>query len=107
MWRSFADLATLQAADAAFDSLGSASTIADIVAANEVYGKALDDVVSSAKDVASISTEPIEDAYAHLDAAIDDIAGDATIAEALISIFDELDAVDRAYEEAFSGVICP
>ncbi len=102
-----ADLATLQAADAAFDGLSSASSIDDVQAANEAYADALDDVVSSANDLAEIRSQPIEDAYDSLDAAIDDLDSSESIADGLASIEDELAAVDAAYIEAFSGVTCP
>ena len=101
------DLTQLEAADAAFDTLGTDSTIDEIGAANDAYSDALDDVVSSAGDVAEVRAQPIEDAYAGLDQAIDDISGDTTIVEALNSIGDELAAVDAAYDQAFSGVDCP
>ena len=71
-----------------------------------MYSSALVNVVSSARDVASVRAAPIEDAYADLDAAIGDILGAATISEALDSISDELAAVDAAYVTAFSGVNC-
>lgn len=100
------DLATLQAADASFDSLSLSTTLDEIRAARDVYSSALVNVVSSARDVASVRAAPIEDAYAELDAAIGDILGAATISEALDSISDELAAVDAAYVTAFSGVNC-
>ena len=101
-----ADLATLQSADAAFDTLSSASTIEDVQAANDAYSEALDDVVSSANDLGEIRAQPIEDAYASLDSAIDDLDGSTNIADGLVAIEDELAAVDAAYIEAFSGVVC-
>ncbi len=101
-----ADLSTLQAADAAFDDLGPTSTLDEIKATSSTYDDALDDAVSSARDVASVRVKPIEDAYADLDAAIGDISGSATVSEALDSISDELAAVDAAYVAAFSGVSC-
>ncbi len=101
-----ADLTTLQAADAAFDDLGPGSTINEIQEANADYNDALDDVVSSAKDVATARIQPIEAAYDSLDKAISDISGDTTIPEALASISDELASVDAAYASAFSGVDC-
>ncbi len=100
------DLATLQAADATFDSLSSASSIDDVKAANEAYADALDDVVDSANDLASIRSQPIEDAYDDLDSAIDDLSGSDSIADALTAIEVELAAVDAAYVEAFSGLTC-
>ncbi len=102
-----ADLITLQTADAAFDDLGSDSTINEIQAANDAYSDALDDVVSSGKDVAAVRIQSIEAAYDDLDQAISDISGEATIPEALASISDELTAVDAAYDSTFSGVDCP
>lgn len=101
------DLTQLEAADAAFDNLGADSTIDEVGAANDAYSDALNDVVDSAGDVAAVRAQPIEDAYADLDQAIDDIPGDATIAGALASITDELAAVDDAYDEAFASVDCP
>ncbi len=101
-----ADLSTLQAADAAFDDLGRDSTINEIQATNDAYNDALDGVVSSAKDVAAVRIQPIEAAYDDLNQAISDISGDTTIPEALVSISDELSAVDAAYDSAFSGVDC-
>ena len=101
-----ADLATLQAADAAFGSLSSASTIDDVQAANDAYAAALGDVVDSANDLTSIRSQPIEDAYDNLDAAIDDLSGSESIVDGLASIEDELAAVDAAYIEAFSGLTC-
>lgn len=100
------DLTGLRAADAAFDELGSDSTINEIAATNQAYNDALDDVVDSAQDVASIRSEPVEDAYADLDQGIDDISGDATIAEALTSIEDELVALGNAYDQAFASLDC-
>jgi len=102
-----ADLNTLQAADAAFDDLGPDSTIDEIQAANSSYNDALNDVVSSAQDVADIRTQDIEDAYDDLDQAISDISGDATIVEGLASIEPQLVAVDAAYASAFSSLDCP
>lgn len=101
------DLTQLEAADAAFDNLGADSTIDEIEAANDAYNDALNNVVSSAGDVAEVRAQPIEDAYASLDQAIDDISGDATVVEALSSIGDELAAVDAAYDQAFAGLDCP
>ncbi len=101
-----ADLSTLQAADAAFDDLGRDSTINEIQATNDAYNDALDDAVSSGKDVAAVRIQPIEAAYDDLNRAISDISGDTTIPEALVSISDELSAVDAAYDSAFSGVDC-
>jgi hypothetical protein len=101
-----ADLNTLQTADAAFDDLGPGSTINEIQAANAAYNGALDDAIKSGKDVAAVRIQPIETAYDDLDQAISDISGDATIPEALLSISDELSAVDAAYASAFSGVDC-
>lgn len=102
-----ADLVALAAADAEFDDLSADSTVDEINAANEAYSKALDKAVDSAGGVAAAKAKPIEDAYAALDKAIGDIPGDATITEALASITDELDAVDAAWVQAFSGVDCP
>ena len=102
-----ADLATLQAADAAFDSLTANNSIDDVQAANEAYAEALDDVVSSANDVADIRSQPIEDAYDNLDAAIDDLDSSESITDGLAAIADEVAALDAAYDEAFSGVACP
>ena len=101
------DLTQLEAADAAFDTLGTDSTIDEINATGDAYNDALGDVVDSAGDVADVRAQPIEDAYDDLDQAIDDISGDATIVEALASIADELLAVDAAYDEAFAGLDCP
>jgi len=101
-----ADLATLDAADAAFDSLSSDSSIDDVKALNEAYADALDNVVSSSNDLAEIRSQPIEDAYANLDSAIDDLDSSESISDGLAAIEDELAAVDAAYVEAFSGVVC-
>ena len=101
-----ADLATLDAADAAFDSLSSDSSIDDVKALNEAYSDALDNVVSSSNDLAEIRSQPIEDAYANLDSAIDDLDSSESISDGLAAIEDELAAVDAAYVEAFSGVVC-
>ncbi len=100
------DLSTLQAADAAFDDLGRDSTINEIQATNDAYNDALDDAVSSGKDVAAVRIQPIEAAYDDLDQAISDISGDYNIPDALVYISDELSAVDAAYDSAFSGVDC-
>ena len=102
-----ADLTTLQAADAAFGSLSSASSIDDVQALNEAYADALDDVVSSANDLADIRSQPIEDAYDNLDTAIDDLDSSESIADGLAAIQDELVALDVAYDELVSGVACP
>jgi hypothetical protein len=101
------DLVALEAADEAFDDLSAASTIDEIRATNEAYSKALGKAVDSAGGVAAARAQPIEDAYADLDQAIDDIPGDATIVEALASIADELLAVGSAYDEAFASLDCP
>ena len=101
------DLAELEAADAAFDDLGPDSTIDEVRATNDAYNDALGDVVESARDVAAVRAQPIEDAYANLDQAINDVPGDATIVGALASITDELAAVDDAYAEAFASLDCP
>ncbi len=102
-----ADLNTLQSADAAFDTIGAASTVDELDDAKAAYSHALDDVVSSAQDVADVRTQPIEDAYDDLDQAISDISGDASIVEGLASIEPQLAAVDAAYASAFSSLNCP
>ena len=102
-----ADLNTLQSADAAFDNIGADSTVDELDDAKAVYSDALDDVVSSAQDVADVRTQDIEDAYDDLDQAISDISGDATIVEGLASIEPQLAAVDAAYASAFSSLDCP
>lgn len=102
-----ADLNTLQSADAAFDNIGADSTVDELDDAKAAYSDALDDVVSSAQDVADIRTQDIEDAYDDLDQAISDISGDATIVEGLASIEPQLAAVDAAYASAFSSLDCP
>lgn len=101
------DLDALEAADAAFDDLGGDSTIDEIRATNDAYNEALDDAVGSARDVANVRTQPIEDAYDNLAQAVNDIPGDATITEALVSIADELGAVDAAWDQAFAEIDCP
>ncbi len=101
------DLTKLEAADAAFDTLGTNSTIDEINATGDAYNDALGDVVDSARDVTAVRAQPIEDAYDDLDQAINDIPGDATIPKALTSIADELAAVDAAYDEAFASLDCP
>ena len=101
-----ADLNTLQSADAAFDNIGADSTVDELDDAKAAYGDALDDVVSSAQDVADIRTQDIEDAYDDLDQAISDIPGDATLLEGLASIEPQLAAVDAAYDSAFSSLDC-
>ena len=100
------DLVDLQVADAAFDTLDENSTLDEIRSVNVAYSEALDDVVNSAADLADARSEPIEDAYGDLNQAIADIPGDATIQEALLSIEDELVAVDNAYDQFFSSLNC-
>jgi len=101
-----ADLNTLQSADAAFDNISADSTVDELDDAKVAYSDALDDVVSSAQDVADVRTQPIEDAYDDLDQAISDIPGDATLLEGLASIEPQLAAVDAAYDSAFSSLDC-
>ena len=97
----------LRVAEAAFGTLGPDSTIDEIRSASDAYADALTAVVDSAKDLASVRTEPIETASNDLAQAIDDIPGDDTIPEALASIEEELAAFDSASEQAFASVDCP
>lgn len=101
------DLDGLRAADAAFDALGPASTLAEIRSASAAYNQALNEALDSAGDLADVETESIEAAYSDLSQAIGDISGDVTIPEALLSIADELVAIDNAYAQTFSIVDCP
>lgn len=101
------DLAELKTAGAAFDDLGPDSTIDDIRATSDAYNDSLGNVMQSAKDVAAVRAQPIQNAYANLAQAINDISGDTTIVEALTSIKDELVAIDNAYDEAFASLDCP
>ena len=100
------DLVDLQVADAAFDTLDENSTLDEIRSVNVAYSEALDDVIDSADDLANVRSEPIEDAYNDLNQAIADIPGDASIRDALLSIEDELVAVDNAYAQFFSSLNC-
>ncbi len=102
-----ADLDALQSADAAFDDISADSTVDELDDANAAYNDALDEVVTSAQDVAAVRTQPIEDAYDDLSQAISDIPGDATLIEGLASIAPQLAAVDAAYDSAFSSLGCP
>ncbi len=101
------EFAELRAAGGAFDDLGADSTIDEIRATNDAYNDALGDVVAGAGDFAAVRAQPIEDAYADLDQAIDDISGDDTILQALASIAADLIAVNDAYDEAFASLDCP
>ena len=100
------DFVDLQAADAAFDTLDENSTLDEIRSVNVAYSNALEEVVDSAADLADVRSEPIEAAYDDLNQAIADISSDATIQEALLSIEDELVAVDNAYDQFFSSLNC-
>lgn len=101
-----ADIVDLRGADAAFDTLNENSTLDEIQSVNVAYSQALDDVIDSASDVADVRSEPVEAAYNDLNQAIADIPGDATVTEALLSIEDELVAIDNAYATAFASLGC-
>ena len=100
------DLVDLQVADAAFDTLDENSTLDEIRAVNAGYNEALGEVIDSAGDLADVRSEPIEEAYDDLNQAIGDISADSTILDALLSIEDELVAVDNAYAQFFSSLGC-
>ena len=98
------DITELRAAAAAFSTL---STVDEVNEASTAVGDALNAVVDSAKDVASASSATVEDAYSDLERAIDDISDDDPIQQAVVSITDEVIALENAFRSAFSGVTCP
>ena len=100
------DLDALRAADAAFDALDENGTLDEIRSVNSDFNVALNDALDSAGDLAGVRTESIEAAYNDLAQAISGISGEMTIPEALLSIENELVAIDTAYATAFSGVDC-
>lgn len=101
-----ADLDALQAADAAYDTLGTDSTLDDLKSVNSAYASALDDVADSARDVGSVRVEGINAAYGDLNQTVADLSSDATISEGLTAIESAVVAIGDAYVAAFASVPC-
>jgi len=100
------DLDDLEAADAAYDTLGADSTLDDLKSVNSAYASVLDDVVSSASDVGDVRIEGINAAYSDLNQTVAGLASDATISEGLAAIESSVMAIGDAYVAAFAGVDC-
>ena len=74
-------------------------------AANDIDA-AYNDVVGEANDWANAYDNPLTEAYNDLYYAIEDVDGDATVAEAVNEVQPELEAIPAAYAEAFDGSGC-
>jgi hypothetical protein len=74
-------------------------------AANDIDA-AYNDVIDEANDWANAYDNPLTEAYNDLYWALDDVDGDATVAETINEVDDELDAIPAAYAETFDGSGC-
>jgi len=100
------DLESLDASLQALANLSSDSTVDDLKSARDDVGTAMDDVRSSAEDVQDAKVDELDSAYSELDNAITDVDDEATLSEALAELQPELDAVDAAWDEAFTSAAC-
>ena len=66
-------LASLRTAAIRFDAFRPGTTMDDLLAANEEYAAALEEAIVATTDLPNIVTAPLEEAYADLNQAIDDI----------------------------------
>ena len=95
-------LANLRAAAIGFDDFGPDSTMTDLQVANVEYALALQEATEATEQLRDVITAPIEDAYADVAQAVDDIPDNATTGQGLVSIQPELAAIDDAYQVVFS-----
>jgi branched-chain amino acid transport system substrate-binding protein len=101
-----ADLDSLDTALVALGALTAQSSVDDLQSARDDVQSALDDVQSSAADVSDAKIDTLESAYDDLSSAIDDVPGEDTLGEALASLQPQIDAVNAAWDEAYSSADC-
>lgn len=100
------DVAELGNALLAFDDIDLEGSKAEIEDAQEAVRDSYDSVVSSAEDVADIPIADLESEIQALGDAIADIPDDATVAEGLDMVADEVAAVDAALVVIFMIADC-
>lgn len=98
------DLVDFKAAVDDLAALSPESTIEEIKDADQAVDDAWANVAESAVDVKEAEIEDVEQAWEDLGAAVDDISGDMTPAEAKESISDDVAALQTAYDELYSGL---
>jgi hypothetical protein len=100
------DLSSLQVALGNLRSITADSTVDELEAARDDVQSALEDVRSSAEDVEEAEIAAVEDAYADLDSAVNDVEGDQSVGAALEDIATQVEAIDDAWDELFQGLRC-
>lgn len=100
------DVAEMGNAVLAFDDIDPGSSKAEIEDALDTLHDRYDSVVSSAEDVADIEIADLESAIGALDDAIAGIPDDATVAEGLDMVTEEVAAVNDALVAIFAIVDC-
>jgi hypothetical protein len=100
------DVERLEASLADFDALTGESNLDEVQDARDAVNEAVEDVRSSAEDVADARVDEIESAHESLRDAVDDLDGDQSVAAALDSLREEVAGVSEAREDLFSSLNC-
>ena len=82
------------------------ATTDELDSATEDLDHAWNNVVDDANDWVNAYDNPLTNAYSDLYYAIQDVPGDATVAETIDSVEPELAAIPGAYAETFDGSGC-
>jgi hypothetical protein len=101
------NLATLGSSVANLKSINPNSTMGEFRTAEREVKTAFGEVQTSARDVQEARLDDLQTANNNLDEAIQDIPSNATLQEAVISISDEVLAVEVAQDQLRSGLNCP
>jgi hypothetical protein len=101
------NLATLGSSVANLKSINPNSTMGEFRNAEREVKTAFGEVQTSARDVQDARLDDLQTANNNLDRAIQDIPSNATLQEAVISISDDVLAVEVAQDQLRSGLNCP
>ncbi|GAA2232575.1 hypothetical protein GCM10010413_33850 [Promicromonospora sukumoe] len=82
------------------------ATVDDVRAARDELSQAWQTFDSAAKEVAQDRAQELDDAWAGLQKAVDDVAGEATVAGALSTLEDEAQGVKDARDDVVSELGC-
>lgn len=82
------------------------STVEELREAREDARDELEDVRDRAEDVDEAEIDALSDAYDELDQVVDDVADDATLAEAAEMIAPLVQAVNGSWDQLLTGLTC-
>jgi hypothetical protein len=101
------DLANLETAVAQLDSISASSTVDSAEQARDDVEDALNEVRSSARNLAEVRVDQLEDAYEDFDSAVDQVSGDQTLGEAASTLRGDAAQIANARNQLAQSANCP